>query len=670
MNKNPVCRPGSSSGAARFDDDGRLRSQAFDDIYFSPDNGLAETRHVFIDGNDLTTRWQHQRGEFLLAELGFGTGLNFLASWAHWQQHAPDDARLCYIAVERYPLAPATMARALASWSCLAPLCRSLLAQWPRASGGSHQFEFLGGRVRLLLLFDDVVSALADLAPASVNAWYLDGFAPARNPQMWSDAVLRGVRHASAGGATLATFTAAGFVRRGLQSRGFIMQKRPGFGRKREMLVGRLADGARLAEPSPGLSFGQAAAPGARVAVVGAGIAGASTALALSRRGFRVSLLEAGPEPGHGASGNPAGALYPLITADGSRQSRISLMAFDVTRRWLTDLEAGSGQTLLHRCGVLLLGFSQAMQARYSQAVEQPLYAGRGIEWLEPQQASQLAGVALEQPGLWLPQAGWVAAGELCRLLVEQLRAEGQLCLTGFQLESMHRQADHWCLRSADGREVLADQVILATGAEQPAVARTMPLSPVRGAISLVEANELSRGLRCVLCHKGYLMPADGQGQHLAGARYDRNTPPDGVAGDGPPALQPGDHQEHLALLKKHLPQLDLQQAIVRGGRGSWRMTTPDRMPVAGPLPDVATAKAEYAGLAKGPLYGAPDLAQQPGLWIHGGHGSRGLTHAMLCAEVIADAMAGRRVLMPEPLRQAIHPARFLLREIKRHQSD
>ena len=661
---------GANTASVVFGAEGQLHSTRFEDVYFSRQDGLAEARHVFVNRSDLAPRWQGRSDEFVLVELGFGTGLNFLATWQHWQREAGEHARLSYVGIERYPLPASVMSQALAQWPELAPLARQLLDHWPTATGGRHVIEFEGARLRLLLILDDVKAALEALPPASTDAWYLDGFAPARNPEMWSDAVLNGIGQASARQATLATFSAAGFLRRGLIDRGFQMHKRPGFAYKRENLMGRLGDEARTAQPQPWFHVGQPADPGSHVAVVGAGVAGTATALALSRRGVRVTLLEAGSAAGHGASGNPAGALYPLITADGNRQSQFSLMAFDVALRWLSHLEAEAEEPLFDPCGVMLLGFSDAVAARFEKAVKLPLYGGRGMQWLSAEQASERAGVSVPYPGLWLGQAGWVAAKRLCGAMQASLMAAGNDCLSMFRLDDMRRQGGRWHLFADDGRRLLADQVVISTGSERLTPLADVPFEPVRGAVSLVEANEQSRGLRCVLCHKGYVLPVDGSGCHLIGARYDRHCLPAGPGGEDWPALQTTDHTEHLALLNRHLPGLGIDGEAVRGGRGSWRMTTPDRMPVAGPLPDVATAKAEYAGLAKGPLYGAPLLAQQPGLWIHGGHGSRGLTHAMLCAEVIADAMAGRRVLMPEPLRQAIHPARFLLRDLKRKTRD
>ncbi len=216
--------------------DGQPWSARFDDRYFSSDSGLDETRHVFLQGNRLPERFAALRpGELLrIGETGFGTGLNFLSCRMLFEQCAPAGARLVFCSVERWPLAPQELRAALALWPTLRPCAGELLLRWPPA--GRQVWEF--GAARLELDIDDVAQALPAWPDAHIDAWFLDGFAPAKNPQMWSDEVLAQVARASRSGATLSTYTSAGRVRRGLQAAGFTMQRVPGYGRKREMLIG------------------------------------------------------------------------------------------------------------------------------------------------------------------------------------------------------------------------------------------------------------------------------------------------------------------------------------------------------------------------------------------------------------------------------------------------
>ncbi len=225
--------------------DGQPFSNRYGDVYFSTDSGLEETRHVFLQGNHLAECFEAlQAGESLcIGETGFGTGLNFLCAWQLFEQVAPPGASLDFFSVEKFPLGDDELHAALALWPELHMQAEVLLTRWHRRVPGWNRWHIAGGRVRLTLVLDDVMAALPQLPAGSVDAWFLDGFSPAKNPEMWSDAVLVNIARASREGATLATYTSAGWVRRGLQQAGFSVQRVPGFGRKREMVRGELMHG-------------------------------------------------------------------------------------------------------------------------------------------------------------------------------------------------------------------------------------------------------------------------------------------------------------------------------------------------------------------------------------------------------------------------------------------
>lgn len=230
-----------------FNAEGTPVSRDFDDVYFSNDNGLEETRYVFLGGNRLAERFPvHSHPLFIVAESGFGTGLNFLTLWQAFDsfRSAHPQAtlqRLHFISFEKFPLTRDDLALAHQHWPELAPWAEQLQAQWPLPLPGCHRLLLDRGRVTLDLWFGDI-NELTDQLDATLNqtvdAWFLDGFAPAKNPDMWTPNLFNAMARLARPGATLATFTSAGFVRRGLQEAGFTMQKRKGFGRKREMLCG------------------------------------------------------------------------------------------------------------------------------------------------------------------------------------------------------------------------------------------------------------------------------------------------------------------------------------------------------------------------------------------------------------------------------------------------
>ena len=239
--------------ALQWSSTGAPRSARFGDIYYSDEDGLEESRHVFLRGNDLPARWRAwPGGHFCIAETGFGTGLNFLLTWQAWLALPAPRPRLHYLSCEQFPLQRDDLARALACWPQLAPVAGELLRHYPGLVPGQHRLLLQGGQVTLDLWWADVNTALPDLQGRGlplVDAWYLDGFAPARNESMWRPGVLEAVARLSRPGATFATFTAAGAVRRQLAAAGFTVTKTPGFGRKRECLRGRL-EPTRMAAPA------------------------------------------------------------------------------------------------------------------------------------------------------------------------------------------------------------------------------------------------------------------------------------------------------------------------------------------------------------------------------------------------------------------------------------
>ena len=255
-------------------EDGSPRSGRFDDVYFSREDGLAESRAVFLAGCDLPNVWAGRR-HFTVAELGFGTGLNIVALLDLWRRERPAGGHLHIFSVEGFPLSREEAARALMAWPEVAEITEALLDRWPSGTPGFHRLDLSEFGATLDLAIGDAAWALQQWL-GRADAWFLDGFAPSTNPGMWSDAVMGAIAARSAPGARVATFTVAGAVRRGLSERGFQVDKRPGHGRKRERLEARLP-GAVAAMPPP------------RVAVIGAGIAGAALARAFAAAGYRVA---------------------------------------------------------------------------------------------------------------------------------------------------------------------------------------------------------------------------------------------------------------------------------------------------------------------------------------------------------------------------------------------
>ncbi|MGB3456935.1 MAG: tRNA (5-methylaminomethyl-2-thiouridine)(34)-methyltransferase MnmD [Litorimonas sp.] len=298
-----------------FSRPGTPAAEDFGDIYFSTDGGLDETRAVFLAGCGLPEAW-HGRDVFTVGELGFGSGLNFLSTWQAWRDSGAS-GRLHFVSVEAYPFERGDLAQALSHFPELKPLAQQLVEAWPGPVKGIHRRHF--GTVTLTLVHDAVKPALAALSFAA-DAWFLDGFSPAKNPDMWSAPVMAEVARLSAPGTRLATFTVAGAVRRALEEAGFSVERKPGFGRKRHRLEAVFPGDARTTPETP-----------APPTIVGAGIAGASVARAFARRGLPCHVLF---DPDHpAASGNGAALIKPRFDLQDNAPARFFLSNFLYARQ-------------------------------------------------------------------------------------------------------------------------------------------------------------------------------------------------------------------------------------------------------------------------------------------------------------------------------------------------
>lgn len=630
-------------------ENGSPRSLDYDDVYFSRDGGLAETRHVFLSGNDLPRRFRHAQ-RFTLGEIGFGSGLNFLAAMALWDSIAPAGATLHYLAVEQHPFTSDDLVRAQAAWPELAPHAAELAQVYPPLVNGYHRRELRGGRVVLLLLFGNADAMLADLH-ARVDAWFLDGFAPRHNPALWSRALFDRIASLTGNGGTLATYSAAGAVRRGLEAAGFEIRRSPGFGRKREMSCGRLIRAtAPPPRSQPWFALPPATMPETRQAiVVGAGLAGSTTAHALARRGWQVTVLEREAGVARGASGNPAGIVLPRLTADMNIDGRFYLGAFLHTSAWLTQLQDAGANIDWHGNGV----WQRMDEHAYArlQGLQLPTEV---LDWLPATASQAQCGITLHSDGVLYRRGGWLSPVALCRRLLADSAITLQFNTHVVKLTQL--DDSRWALQLTDGNTYHADVVIIANGhaATQLGVVETDELQAVRGQLALLRADAYSRALRLPLCDENYVLPAH-EGLHCIGATYDWQ--------DLNLELRPQDNAWLAQQAGRWLPEI----GSVEGGRVAFRASTPDRLPLIGAAPARDFYRQHYGDLHHGrPASLYPLARYQTGLYLSLGHGSRGLVSCPIAAEFLAAIINAEPTPLPNDLAAAVHPARFLIRRFRR----
>ncbi|MCX7960588.1 MAG: bifunctional tRNA (5-methylaminomethyl-2-thiouridine)(34)-methyltransferase MnmD/FAD-dependent 5-carboxymethylaminomethyl-2-thiouridine(34) oxidoreductase MnmC [Burkholderiales bacterium] len=612
---------------AAFGPDGTPVSTLYGDVYHSAAGGEAQARHVFLAGTGLPERWRG-RSRFTVLELGFGFGLSFLVTWRAWREDPARCARLHFVSVEKHPFPAADLAILHERYPALAALAKELRAAWPMLVPGFQRIEFEGGRVLLTLAFGDVAQVLPQIE-ARADAAFLDGFAPAKNPEMWSAEAMRGLARLCAPGSIAATWSVAARVKENLAAAGFSVEKRPGFARKHEMLVARPVRTRSAPPPEPSTR---------RALVVGAGVAGASVCERLARRGWDVVLVERHAKPAAEASGNPAGAFHPLLTPDDSLLARFTRAAFLHTRRaWKTH--AG---ILWSGCGLLQLAEDAKdaeSQARSLAALSPPDEYARRVS---AEEASSLAGVRLRSGGLFYAQAGWVSPSSAC---TAWLSACGDRLETHFGVEvaSLERSGGEWIARDRAGGAIAAAPVaVLANAAEGLRLAPQphVPLRRVRGQATLIPPIP---GLRLPVLRAGMVLP-ELDGRSLVGSTFD--------AEDDDPLPRAESNAANLARLERILPgaAAGLDPAALDACVG-FRATVRDRLPLVGALCAADDSRCEV---------------RTPGLYGAFAYGSRGYLWAALCAELLASILEGEPLPLEKRLAAAIDPGRFALRAARR----
>lgn len=585
-------------------DGGLPYSTQFDDLYHSRSGGLSEARAVFLAGCGLPEAWAG-KDAFFVGELGFGTALNVAALLDLWRRTRPAGARLHIFSVEAFPLAPSDARRALAAWPEVGDPAAALLSRWPRRASGFHRVALDAFGAVLDVAVMDVEEAL-DGWTGFADAWFLDGFASSHNPAMWTDRVLDAVARRSREGARLATFTVAGAVRRGLEAHGFAVERKPGFGAKRERLEGTLA---RPAAPRP-----RPRAAGA--AIVGAGIAGAALARALHALGVDPLVIEA-DAAGAGASGNPAALVMPRLDAGAGPVGALYAQAL---ARAADMLDETAGAIIARGVRQLAVGPKDA--GRFDRIATSPLFEPGAVERLGAAALSASLGEPVHVGGLFLRDARVI---EPAVVLADWLAGARRVRAS---VHTIERAGAGWRLCDAAGSEIAsAELVFVANGLGAAGLSPGVSLAPLRGQVSFAAVDAPPPMIAA-----SYAIPTrDGV---LIGATHDR--------GDASPEVRAQDNLRNLERLASSAPALARRlQAASLSGRASVRAVTPDFMPLAG--------EAEAAGL-----------------FILAGLGSRGFCTAPLLAEHVASLALDAPSPLPAALAAIVRPDRFAMRRTRR----
>ena len=597
----------------QWSEDGSVLSLDYHDVYFQRGQGAAEADYVFLSQNNLPERFSALHHEpFIVAETGFGTGLNFLRTCRLFAQAAPQTAKLIYISFEKHPIVKDALEKILSLWPETVDLAQDLLRQYPPMLAGHHRAFFLDGRITLQLIYGDMNETLPRSRFKS-DAWFLDCFSPRDNPDAWHDPLLHEIAARTKAGGTLSSFTAVGHVRKTLADAGFTVQKTKGFGIKRHMTTAQM----------PGSSPAPFQKPSSAT-VIGAGIAGASAARALAESGVSVDVFEREARIAHKTSGNHLGIIYPKMTVDESPLDSWHQHSFCYALRLLAHLKPSSWNP----CGV----WHQAIDTEDRQRFEN----------LITRREPPTDYARIENSGLLQEPAGMIDPRDFCAGLLD------------------HPNIRVTCDHESNIPAYSDTPIILALGADILAQQNISfaKLQAVRGQVTHIAATPESQKLKHAICHDGYITPAQDD-LHVIGATFQKDrmdTQPD-----------PGDDLENVQKLNTHLPQLGFTAADIGSSRAGIRVSTPDKLPIVGAVPDVEKTIAAWRMLRDGKDPTEPAI-YAPNIYVLSGLGAHGLTDAPLAGAILAAMITGAPLPVPTDLLQHLLPERFLWRGLKRKQ--
>jgi len=682
-----------------WNEQGEPTSTQFGDIYFSTTDGMAESYYVFIEQNKLLDRWAATTQSFyVIGETGFGSGLNFLVTWqafASFRSNNPNHPlrRLYFTSFEKYPLEINDLINSHARWTDVKHNAAMLQHQYPLPVAGCHRLTFplkntFDAQIILDLWIGDIKDTITTLSHGEnglIDSWFLDGFAPSKNPEMWNQSLYNNMAKLSANNATMATFTAAGDVRRGLIKAGFLMTKTKGFGKKREMLTGRFERADKISAQNPwffrpGLQDADEHSP--VVTIIGGGIASASIVLALSKRQIKCRLICKDSVVAQGASGNRQGGFYPLLNSNHDPLSSFYSQAFCFglsMYRPFIESDPSSGDF----CGVFQVAYNEKIKSAQQKLIASQMFTPLLVKPLTEQQATLFTGVPMAQGGLLYPAGGWLSPLKMTQNMLLNEQESGLLqIIYNTKVTELTNHKNQWRLKCCDNTTLNAEIVILTNGHELANFEQTqqLPLYATSGQVSHLRETEHTAPLTTVLCYQGYMTPS-AKGVHCIGASFNRDISSYDVNDQ--------EHHQNISKLTSDLPELfqgTLSQRTISqgkvgqdntltdnivGGKVGVRMSVKDHMPMVGAVPHYDNTRKLYHDLNKGkPAISYTSSPVHTNLFMLGGLGSRGLCSAPILGEILACQLLNEPMPIDQHLLNQLNPNRYWIKQLKKHHVD
>ncbi|MDG0968918.1 MAG: bifunctional tRNA (5-methylaminomethyl-2-thiouridine)(34)-methyltransferase MnmD/FAD-dependent 5-carboxymethylaminomethyl-2-thiouridine(34) oxidoreductase MnmC [Porticoccaceae bacterium] len=655
---------------------------------YSPSKDILRGHYdAFLSPNKLLQKWQSlgESDSFSLGEIGFGTGVNFLSCCELWLKTAPKSATLYYFSVESTPFCKSDLEQFAALWPSLNTLYQELLENYPAAIKGFHNIDIGNGRIKLCLMQGNIQEQLTALGESDsskyclhrkkgINAWFLNHFLVQEKSSLWHSKIPQTIASLSAESASLSTYGVASNVINQLESAGFKINIEDIPGHKYQILSAQFQTNERHHKP-PSQGANQwhldkrsniTLDRQSKITIIGAGISGCTTAAALSKRGYRVTVVDRHAIAGQEGSGNPQAIIYPKLSTQENTLPLINLHAIMYAARFYKPFwDQGFGQ----QCGVLVLPKSGTSDTNFYQIAEKFSTTPAFVELVHQREMACYSGISLDAShGLFFPTLGWVPPSLVCQKLLKDHNIS--IVQEDISQIEWNQQSQQWSLFTGSGSPTMtSDTVVIANAHDCENFEQTsfLGINKLRGQITEYPATKQSQCLATVICGEGYIVPAKN-GFHGLGASYNIDV--------HDKTVRPADHQTNLSKINSTDSAIG---AILRGshtkvvepsdirGRANFRCTTRDYLPIVGPVPVAERMLSDFDFLRTDARKNSTQLGTyHPNLFINCGMGSRGLGYAPLTAELLAADISHELAPLERGLRKAMHPSRFIIRDLKK----
>lgn len=617
-------------------------SNSFEDIYFNQNNGVEESDHVFINANHLKERWTKHK-HFTIAEVGFGTGLNFLNTWKHWDNSKKKNHHLHYVSAELYPLEPKQIKQKLQIFKQLKTYTEELLNHYPETTYGFHLITFPKHNLTLTLLFGDATECYQQWEGIA-DAWYLDGFSPKKNHHLWNQKLFAVIAQKSRKGSTLSTFTAASEVRSNIQSTGFEIKKIKGYAQKREMITAQLTHTVeKTTTKHPWHPLSCHLSPNQSVAIIGAGIAALCIAKSCQQRGIYCQVIDPNPAPLSATSSLPLAIIKPHFSLNNTEPNLFYWRAFQYAiQNYPTNT--------FFKTGTLIAPDNKTSFNHLKKTVDEIDLKKHIIE--------------LKKEGIYLTQSGYVDSQKLAKKWSKDY-------INKYYCDRVQNISydNKWQLYN-DSKELIccADSVIIAAGIHSKLLINdhSIPLDTRYGQISICKSSEQWPYKHNIMA-QGYMINDQDQYIHC-GSTYEHIAEKDWFKTI---PEKPGHWQKNKSFWANTPYHKLIKQLTPSHTYSGIRVFTPDRMPLCGPVIDTNLFKKDYSDLHHGRHWKQYTAARPiPHLYIMTGLGSRGFTTAPILAEILAALITETALPIENQLYKSIHPNRFLYRSMKKKQQN